>query len=145
MMLVKGFVAGFLGTAVMSLFMFMKSMMGLFPELDPIGMLADRFGGPLVLGWVIHFMIGTIAWGGGFAIIYNFLPSNSSVIKGIIFGLLAWIAMMVVVMPMEGNGLFGLGLGIGILAPVMTMMLHVIFGAVMGFVFGKQTAPEETA
>ncbi|MCH7981976.1 MAG: hypothetical protein IID59_10770 [Proteobacteria bacterium] len=35
----------------------------------------------------------------------------------------------------------------GLIAPVMTLMLHVIYGAVLGFVYGKlgskTTAPEE--
>jgi hypothetical protein len=42
--------------------------------------------------------------------------------------------MMVAVMPMAGAGFFGMNLGIA--APVMTLMLHIIFGAVLGGVYG---------
>ena len=139
-MLVKGMIAGFVGTAVMSVMMLMKSMLGFVPDLDPIGMLAGMFGDTRALGWILHFVIGTVAWGGGYALIYKFLPTSSPVIKGIIFGLLAWMAMMLVVMPMAGNGFFGLE--IGIIAPIMTMMLHVIFGVVMGVVYGKQMSAD---
>jgi len=41
------------------------------------------------------------------------------------------------VMPMAGAGMFGLKLGM--MAPVMTMMLHAIFGAVLGGVYKKLT------
>jgi len=43
---------------------------------------------------------------------------------------------MVMVMPMAGAGLFGMKLGL--MAPMMTLALHLIFGAVMGLVFGNQ-------
>ena len=43
--------------------------------------------------------------------------------------------MMIVIMPMAGAGLFGMNMGV--MAPVMTLMLHVIFGAVLGLVYGR--------
>lgn len=46
----------------------------------------------------------------------------------------AWALMMILAMPMVGAGLFAVKLGI--LAPVMTLILHLIWGAVLGFVFG---------
>lgn len=42
--------------------------------------------------------------------------------------------MMVAVMPMAGAWIFALNLGI--MAPIMTLMLHVIFGAVLGWTYG---------
>jgi len=44
---------------------------------------------------------------------------------------------MVVMMPMAGAGLFGLNLGIGMMAAVMTLILHIVFGAVLGLVFAS--------
>ena len=52
-----------------------------------------------------------------------------------VLGLAAWLMMMLAVMPMAGQGLFGLNPGM--VAPVMTAMLHVIFGAVMGLVYAQ--------
>ena len=37
-------------------------------------------------------------------------------------------------MPMAGAGLFGLGLGV--MAPIATLMLHWAYGAVMGATYG---------
>ncbi|MEO8537343.1 MAG: DUF6789 family protein, partial [Betaproteobacteria bacterium] len=49
-------------------------------------------------------------------------------------GVGAWFLMMVIVMPMAGTGVFGLDLGM--MAPVMTLILHLIYGAVLGGVYG---------
>lgn len=38
-------------------------------------------------------------------------------------------------MPMAGKGLFGMH--IGIMAPTMTLVLHLIFGAVLGWVYDR--------
>lgn len=130
-------VAGFVATAVLSALMIMKSMMGLMPELDVIGMLTKMMGAPSPLaGWLGHFMIGTVVWGGLFAWLNPNLPGGSYWLKGIVLGVGAWLLMMIVVMPMAGAGLFGMSLGM--VAPVMTLMLHIIYGAVLGGVYGAQ-------
>jgi len=45
---------------------------------------------------------------------------------------------MFVMMPMAGAGVFGLDLGMA--APVMTLMLHLVFGAVLGAVYGTRAS-----
>lgn len=132
---IKGMIAGFIGTVVLSMLMIAKSMMGITPQLDNIAMLSEMMGVSAAMGWVIHFVIGTVMWGGGFALVNQLIPGSNQVVKGIVFGILAWLIMMVAVMPMAGAGFFGMN--IGIMAPIMTMMLHVIFGAVMGVVYGN--------
>ena len=131
----KGIVAGFAATVVLSMIMVAKGMMGLMPELNVIAMLASMMNVAPLVGWVIHFMIGVIGWGVGFAIVFKVLPGSSNLTKGINFGVAAWYLMMLVVMPMTGVGLFGLKMGM--MAPVMTLTLHAIYGAVLGLVFGR--------
>ena len=53
--------------------------------------------------------------------------------KGIVFGIAAWLSMMIMVMPMAGADFFGMNFGM--MAPVMTLVLHIIFGAVLGKVY----------
>ncbi|PKQ13290.1 MAG: hypothetical protein CVT70_04785 [Alphaproteobacteria bacterium HGW-Alphaproteobacteria-1] len=134
-----GLLAGFIATVVLSLLMIGKAMMGVMPELDVIAMLSGMMGMPSAMGWVVHFVIGTIAWGGGFALLYSAIPGGSAVIKGIVFGIAAWLMMMIAVMPMAGAGVFGMNFGM--MAPMMTLVLHIIFGAVMGAVFQAKRAP----
>ena len=60
--------------------------MGVMPELDVIAMQSAMMGVPAVMGGLGHFMIGTLAWGGGFALLYGLIPGGSALIKGIVFG-----------------------------------------------------------
>ncbi len=131
----KGILGGLAGTAVMSALMLMKSAMGVMPQLDVIHMLSGMMGVSAAMAWVIHFMIGAV-WGALFALSYRAIPGGGSVVKGMLFGTGAWLLMMVMVMPMAGAGFFGMNLGV--MAPMMTLVLHIIFGAVMGLVYGKQ-------
>ena len=137
--IVAGAVAGFVATVVLSVMMVAKGMMGIMPELDVIAMLSAMMGAPAVMGWMGHFMIGTLAWGIGFAVLFDRIPGSSAIAKGVVFGIAAWLGMMVMVMPMAGAGLFGMAMGI--MAPMMTLVLHVIFGAVLGAVFQAQAKP----
>ena len=130
----KGILGGLIATVVLSAIMMMKDAMGVMPQLNIIQMLATMMGVSTTIGWVVHFMIGGV-WGLLFALAYRVVPGSSQVRKGIVFGIGAWFMMMVAVMPMAGAGLFGMAMGM--MAPVMTLMLHIIFGAVLGVVHGR--------
>lgn len=133
MNIMKGFAAGFAATLVLSALMLLKSMMGLMPALDVISMLGAMSGGGAAMGWLGHFLIGTVLWGGLFAWGNDYVPGESQLIKGLWFGTGAWLLMMLFVMPLAGAGLFGLN--IGIMAAVMTLVLHWVYGAVLGLVY----------
>ena len=133
-MIGRGIAAGFVATFVLSVIMLMKRSMGLMPELDPVAMISAMAGASSpVVGWIGHFVIGSIFWGGGFAIVSPYLPGPYR-LRGTILALGAWLMMMMVVMPMAGAGWFGLGLGV--MAPVVTLALHVVFGLVLGTIYG---------
>lgn len=130
----KGIVAGLIATVVLSVLMLMKQAMGLMPQLNPIQMITQMMGAQSsAVGWVAHFFIGTIMWGIVFAWLDPRLPGRHW-LRGAIFATGAWLMMMLIVMPMAGAGLFGLGLGL--MAPIATLMLHWIFGAVLGWTYG---------
>lgn len=129
----KGIIAGFVATAVLSMLMLVKSAMGLMPQLDMISMLSGMMGSGPAMGWIAHFMIGAVIWGGLFALLEPNLPGGSLWVRGVLFGIGAWVLMMFGVMPMAGAGFFGMNLGMA--APIMTLMLHVIYGAVLGGVY----------
>ncbi len=131
----RGIIAGLAATVVLSAMMLAKQSMGLMPELDPIGMITSMAGtDSSAVGWVGHFFIGTVLWGGGFAIGSPYLPGPYW-LRGATFATGAWLMMMLVVMPAAGAGIFGLALGV--MAPAMTLLLHIVFGAVLGGVYGS--------
>lgn len=139
----KGLIAGLAATLVLSALMMIKSAMGVMPELDVIAMLTTMIGGSTTAaGWIAHFTIGVVLWGGLFALLASRLPGEGFVVKGILFGIIAWVLMMITVMPMSGAGLFGLKMGM--MAPVMTLVLHVIYGAVLGGIYAFE-GPLHTA
>jgi hypothetical protein len=64
------------------------------------------------------------------------LPGKSHLLHGVLIAIGGWILMMAMLMPMAGAGFFGMAMGM--MAPLMTLVLHVIFGAVLGGVFGMK-------
>lgn len=128
--------SGFLATVVLSILMIAKAKMGMMPHLDLIAMLARMLGDPGVpiIGWLAHFTVGTLFYGIAFALLAGKLPGTCTV-QGMILAIMGWLVMMIVIMPMAGAGLFGLGLGIA--APIATLVLHLVFGAVLGAVYGR--------
>ena len=136
---VKGMAAGLIATVVLSVLMIVKAMMGVMPTLDIPNMIAGMMGMPgnTVVGWFIHFMIGIVLYGAAIAVLDSRLPGNSSVAHGMAIGVGGWLVMMLTLMPMAGAGLFGMSFGA--MAPAMTLVLHLIFGAVLGWYFGRST------
>ncbi len=136
----KGIGAGFIATIVLSAFMMVKQAMGVMPQLNPIEMNSQMAGaGTPVVGWIGHFVIGSVLWGAIYAFVDLQLPGPHW-LRGAVFATGAWLIMMVVMMPMAGAGLFGVQLGL--MAPVATLMLHWIYGAVLGAVYGAWTRQE---
>jgi uncharacterized membrane protein YagU involved in acid resistance len=134
---IKGMLAGLVATVVLSLLMLMKAQIGLMPDVDIISMLAGAMGGSIALGWAAHFMLGVLVYGLVYAFIFSELPFGGHISRGAVLGFVGWLMMMVLVMPMMGAGVFGLSMPSGMMVPVATLMLHLIFGAVLGFVYGK--------
>jgi len=139
----KGMLAGLVATIVLSLLMVLKAMMGLMPQLDLPKMLAGMMGSPdmPIIGWIVHFAIGIVVYGFAIAALGSKLPGTSRVGHGVMLGVIGWLIMMVVLMPMAGAGLFAMNMGV--MAPMMTLVLHLIFGAVLGWVYGRSAAPRD--
>lgn len=127
----NGLIGGFVGSAVLAVMFVLKGMMGITPNLDIIKMLSAMMGMSAMMAWVAHFMIGTIVWGGIFAVANSAIPGGSQTGKGVVVGLAAWLMMEVIVMPMAGGGFFGLNFGM--MGVAMPLVLHILFGGVMGF------------
>lgn len=145
----NGVLSGLIATVVLSLLMVVKGMMGIMPNLNVVAMLTQmghhfmHTPAVPVMGWIFHFVIGALVWGVVYPLAEPAMPAQSGWGKGVIFGMLAWLVMMVVVMPMAGAGFFGFGLSLA--APVMTLMLHLIYGAVLGGTYGRLYKICETA
>ncbi len=135
----RGLLAGLVATVVLSGLMLMKQVMGVMPQLNPVLMISHMLRAPLALGWIMHFMIGTVIWG----LLYAWLNprlAGPQWLRGAEFATGAWLVMMIMLMPMAGAGAFALKLGM--MAPLATLMLHWVYGAVLGTVYGAGGGPQ---
>jgi len=118
----KGFIAGFIASLALSWL------------LDPVTLvLRSTWNSPPAVGFLLHFFVGTMVWGAGFGLIYRALPGPFW-LRGTVFSLAAWALIMLAVMPLMGAGWFGLRLGISV--PMVSLATYVIYGAVLGLIFG---------
>jgi hypothetical protein len=133
----KGFLAALAATIVLSAMMLMKAKMGLMPELDLPRMISGMMGAPQTpaLGWAIHAMIGVGGYGFAMAFADHLLPGENRLLHGVIISVAGWLVMMIMLMPMVGAGFFGMKLGM--VAPMMTLALHLVFGATLGWTYGR--------
>jgi hypothetical protein len=117
----RGIIAGFLATIALS------------AMLDPIAMLV-RTAGILspTLGWLLHFLVGTLVWGAGFALVHDWLRGPSW-LRGILFGIGAWLLVVITVVTVTRLGLFGFELGFA--TPLAMLAIHVVFGALLGGIY----------
>lgn len=130
---------GILGTVAITIVAtFGAPMMGL-PKMDIPGMLANVMGGSIVLGWVVHFMIGTIL-AFGYTLLQERLP-GPAIIRGALYGLAPWFMAQVAVMPMMGMEFFS-----GAFAPALGSLIgHLIYGAVVGVVYSSSAVCKSCA
>jgi hypothetical protein len=132
---VRSIIAGIVATAVMTAFMYMAPLMGM-PEMNPAEMLSGMLGVSVVIGWMMHFIIGII-----FAAIYVFFFNplvhiHSRAGKGLLHGFIVFVFaqgmmfLMSKIMPAtsgpnEGNML---------LMMVGSLIGHLVFGLVIGLI-----------
>ena len=131
--ILKGMAAGFAATVLLSALMLANRSLGLAPHADLVRILCAALGAPgtEAVGWFAHGAVGTILWGTLFARLAPYFPGDRHAIRGVVFGLHAWMLMKIVLMPVA---LFGLRVGVG--AQFMVGMLHVAYGGVIGTVYG---------
>ncbi len=129
----EGVIAGFVATTVLAVLFYGQLSMHFWPSVNFIDLLTRADGTPnsVAMAWVLHFIIGTAAWGGLFAVFSPHLPGPHWA-RGIVFGLLAWLAMMVLFLPAAGMSPFAGGdpnvIGV-------TLAYHLIFGFILGEVY----------
>lgn len=130
----KAIAGGLAGTVLMTVVgLFVAPMMGI-PRMNPAAMLAGAMGGNLLLGWMGHFMIGTV-----FALVYAAAASHlpgAFWLRGALFAVAPWLLAQLVVMPMMGMGLFS---GSAVLA-MGSLVGHLMYGGAVGAVYGAPPA-----
>lgn len=136
----SGVVAGLVATLVISMVLILRLSAGVMPWYNPIEIMnltaQNLLGTPdsIFVGWTIHFIVGTVIWGILFALLVPYLPGATNMQRGLVFGLGAWLVVMFTVFPMAGSGFFGMGFGL--VAPLSTLLGHIVFGWALGGTYG---------
>jgi hypothetical protein len=126
----KGLLAGLVATIVLSAVMLLNSSMGFYPQADLIRLLRNLGTLTAPSAWMDHFIIGVVVWGLLFACYDAVAMRPAYWLKGIIFGVFAWLVMMMAFLPLAGSGFLGSKLENTTL--VGLLILHLIYGAVLG-------------
>ncbi|HUO94035.1 MAG TPA: DUF6789 family protein [Rhizomicrobium sp.] len=129
----KGLEAGFIATIFVSIVLFAQQALGFMPNFNLIDILQTSAGtqNQPVLGWGLHFVIGVGLWGAGFAAFSPHLPGPHW-LRGLTFGALAWLVMMIAFLPSAGMPMFAAGVAGGMSIAIYTLALHLFFGLVLG-------------
>jgi uncharacterized membrane protein YagU involved in acid resistance len=120
---------GIVATAVMTMVILMAPLMGM-SKMNPAAMLADMMGLPIIIGWIMHFMIGVI-----FALAYVFILSgilgkiSSKIVKGALFGFIVFLFAQVMM------GVISAVMG-GMPAPEGSKTLVILGGIIGHIVYG---------
>jgi hypothetical protein len=117
----KGIVAGFVATFVLSVL------------LDPLSLVVSAVWPAPAVGWLIHFFIGTLIWGVAFAMLHDHLP-GADWLRGLVFALGAWLVALSVGLALKTARLVAIDINLSLLAS--TLAIHVIYGVVLGAVYG---------
>jgi hypothetical protein len=123
----KSILAGIIGTAIMSMVMFIAPMMGM-PKMSPPNMLAGTIGMPIMAGWIMHFIIGIV-----FAIAYTYLFApkvkiSNLFLKGMVFGIVVFIFAQIMMTIMSAMLTMPKMDGSIILTMFGSIMGHIIYG-----------------
>src|SRR5215211_5317570 len=87
----KGVIAGFVATLVLTGLMMVNSTIGLMPQIDIIRLLTTLGTLTTASAWMDHFIVGVVVWGLLFAAIDATTARKAFWMKGMIFGVFAWL------------------------------------------------------
>ncbi len=132
--------AGLLATFFMTIAMLAAPMMGM-PKMLIGNMLAHFMGIPVALGWVAHFMIGTLI-AGNYVLLFSRRFHLNPALNGALFSLIPFLMAQLVVMPMMGAGLFSSHTTAPIAMVMGSFIGHIIYGITLGLAAGASFAKD---
>jgi uncharacterized membrane protein YagU involved in acid resistance len=130
----KATLGGFIGTVVFTLMMrFVAPMMGV--RMDIAARLGEMTHTGMAGGLFMHFLNGTVIFPLIYVyLLYRLLPGVPWQ-KGLLWGVILWLGVEIVMIPMMGGGLFSTGMG-GMKAVVAALAGHLVYGAIFGAIAG---------
>jgi len=134
----KAIAGGFIGTVLFTLMMrFVAPMMGV--RMDIVGKLGEMTHTGMAGGLFMHFLNGAVIFPLIYVyLLYRWLPGVPWQ-KGVLWGVILWLGVETVMMPMLGAGIFSMKAG-GMKAVMAALIGHLVYGAILGAVAGAPGA-----
>jgi len=137
----KAIAGGFVGTVLLTLMMRFVAPAMTGQKMDIVGKLGDMTGGGPIVGMIMHFFVGSVIFGLVYAFLFfRFLP-GAPWQKGLLSGVLFWLGLETVTLPMMGAGFFGAQMG-GIKNAVAALVAHLVYGTTLGVIAGGPAAKQ---
>jgi len=131
----RAIAGGFVGTVLLTAMMRFVAPMMTGQRMDIAAKLGDMTGTGRIMGMIVHFFIGSVVFALIYAFIFfRFLP-GAPWQKGLLSGVLFWLGLEAVMMPMMGGGFFSSQMG-GMKIVVAALIAHLIYGAALGGIAG---------
>lgn len=133
----RALAAGFLATMIATILLYYgATAFGLKP-LDLAAFLAPRMANNPMLGAMGHYVTGVIAFPAAFLVFWHVLP-GSSIVKGLIWGLITWILGQFILLPAVNGGFLADTFA---WRTIVVMLLgHLVYGFVLTGVLGDISA-----
>jgi len=130
----KAIAGGFIGTVMFTLMMrFVAPMMGI--RMDIVAKLGEMTHTGMAGGLFMHFLNGTVIFPLIYVyLLYRLLP-GAPWQKGLLWGVILWLGVEIVMMPMMGSGIFSMETG-GVKAVIAALTGHLVYGAILGAIAG---------
>ncbi|MDS0296686.1 DUF6789 family protein [Halogeometricum luteum] len=135
-----GFGYGVVATIAMSILMLLALISGNSPMPQPIpkAVVAHLFRSGLPKPMLMLLAVGLhLGYGGVFGALLARVARPVTIGKGLAFGVGLWVLMQVAFLPFLGWGLFGMAITPKI--AVATLVLHLVYGGVLGWALDRHT------
>ncbi len=145
---VLALLAGFVASVAMVMAFAVAFVAALILSQLPVPVLASWFAGlthnqlidaaaPNLYAATAVFFAGGLFWALVYALVFEPRLHGPAWRRGVTFALIPWLVSLVVFMPLLGGGVLGLSLGAGPLPVVGNLILHALYGVVLGVVWGS--------
>ena len=137
----KAIAGGFVGTILLTLMTRFVAPVMTGQKMD----MAEKLGGMTrmgpIAGMIMHFLVGSVIFALIYAfVLFRFLPGKPWQ-KGALSGVVFWLALEVLMMPMIGGGFFSSQVG-GMKVALAALIAHGVYGTALGGIAGAP-APKE--
>lgn len=142
------FLAGFIASVAMVLAFAIAFVAALVLATMPVPVLASWFhgltnntlintAGPNLYTATGVFFFGGLLWALLYGVAFEPRFQGPAWQRGVRFSLVPWLFSLVIFLPLVGGGFLGLSLGAGPLPIIGNLILHLVYGATLGLVYGS--------